>query len=290
MENLVGRRLSEYAPAPGRYTSTTAMYSAEDVDAVVIATPHHLHFELAAEALAQDCHVLIEKPMVTTVSDARKLKNLADSSGRLVSVCYNTAYSDATVFVRETISSGEYGRLELVTGYLSQDWKRLTAGSWRQDVAQSGGGQAMDSGAHLFNTLLWTTQMRPREVFACVDNLGTGVDINSSALVKFQDGLIASITVGGNSAAIGSHLSFVFENGRIEMDGWEGQWYRAIGPDGRVKEESNLGEVSPDDNFVDAINGSAKPRCTVTDGLNLAVLMEAFYKSADTGQKTIPGA
>ena len=125
------------------------------------------------------------------------------------------------------VRQGTFGRLELVNGYLSQNWMKATAGSWRQNPELSGGGQAYDSGAHMLNSLVWCVESDVDRVFAFVDNHGTPVDINSVFSIRFGNGVMASIMVSGNCPSNGSHMAFVFENGRVEVDPWGGSWIKA---------------------------------------------------------------
>jgi predicted dehydrogenase len=284
---LVERRLSDYEPAPRRYTSLPELYAKEQLDAVVISTPHHLHFAQAMQALDAGCHVLIEKPMVTSLADARamaaRLSELHSSGdNRVVSVCYNPGFSKPMRLVRDTVSNGTLGQLELVTGYLAQNWKKLTAGTWRQVPAESGGGQLMDSGAHLLHSVLSAAGAPASEVFAFSDSLDAPVDINSVVTIRFANGVLATITVGGNSAVDGGETSFVFADGRIEVDAWRGEWVRTYRSDAEPEVLEGLGEPSPDDNFIDAILGSASLDVDVEDGLRLAELMDAIYRSAES--------
>jgi predicted dehydrogenase len=253
----------------------------------VLSTPHHLHFEQAMQALDAGCHVLIEKPMVTTLADAQslasKVHELHESGDkRIVSVCYNPAFSKPMRLVREASAGDSLGRLELVTGYLTQNWKTLTAGSWRQVPEESGGGQLMDSGAHLLHSILSGAGAPAAEVFAFSDPLDAQIDINSVVTVRFANGVLATITIGGNSTVDGGATSFVFTDGRIDVDAWRGEWVRTFRSEGEPEVLEGLGEPSPDDNFIDAIRGSASLDVDVDDGLRLAELMDAIYRSAES--------
>lgn len=273
------------------YTDPAEMYAKLKPDAVFIATPHTQHFRHGVEALRAGCHVFMEKPMVTSLEDAYALEREVQKDGRILVVGYNTPCAPEFQFLRETITSGSLGRLELVTGFLSQDWLRHTAGKWRQDPELSGGGQAYDSGAHLFNSLCWTVNRDVEEVFAYVDNHGTRVDINSVASIRFADGLMANITVSGNSPGSGRFMAFIFDGGRIEIDGWEGSWIRVWEGDRPIKYPpitEGMGAPSPDHNFIEAILGRAEPRTTARHGVIQSQLMEAFYESQRTGKPARP--
>ena len=72
-----------------------------------------------------------------------------------------------TYIARECIRSGEFGKLELVIVYITQELEtRNGTGTWRQKPELSGGGQAYDSGAHLLNSLCWTVESKVEEVYA----------------------------------------------------------------------------------------------------------------------------
>jgi predicted dehydrogenase len=178
VEQFAERHLAEVQPKPGIFTDPARMYAEAKPDAVVIVTPHTLHYEHGMQAIAAGCHVLMEKPMVTDSGQAHRLAEAVEKSGKTFVVGYNTPCAPEFKYLRNLIRTKELGKLETVTGWLAQDWKRATAGSWRQDPALSGGGQMYDSGAHLFNSLVWTVEQPISEVFAFVDNQDAPVDIN----------------------------------------------------------------------------------------------------------------
>ena len=273
---------------PPAFTDPARMYDRAKPDAVVICTPHTLHFQQGMEAIEAGCHVLMEKPMVTAADDAYTLKDAVEQSGKVFVIGFNTACSPHFKYLRERIREGTFGRLELVNGYLVQNWKAFTAGSWRQDPAMSGGGQAYDSGAHMFNSLCWSVESRVAEVFAFVDNCGTPVDINSTMSIRFANGVFAGITIGGDCAAGGAHMAFAFENGRVEIDGWGGGWIKAFDAKNEEIKVPKGKPVDPADNFIDAILGRDEPRTTPENGLVHTELMDAIYESARTGRPASP--
>ncbi len=285
MGGLVQRRLQDYAPTPVFYTDVEQMFREARLDGVVIVTPHVLHFQQAVRALDAGCHVLVEKPMVLNAGEAAQLAAKVKSSGRKVVVGYNPPYTAAFQYLRETIRDGRLGRLQLVNGYLSQNWRKLTAGSWRQDPEWSGGGQAFDSGAHLLAGICWAVGVAPEEVFAFIDKQETRVDINAVISARFAGGVMASVAVGGDCLSNGSHSAYLFEGGKIEIDGWGGQWVKAFRGEETIADTSESGmEPAPDGNFVDVLHERAEPICGVDDGLRMAQLMDAMYKAARTGK------
>ena len=201
----IDRNLSDLTPRPGAYADIAEMLKETEPDAVVISTPHTLHFEQGMQALSAGCHVLMEKPMVTSAEDAYTLAEKVEETGLILTIGYNTPCSGNFYYIRESIRNGEFGTLELVTGYITQNWKRATTGAWRQNPKLSGGGQAYDSGAHLLNSLCWAVEAKVEEVYAYTDNMDTDVDINSSINIKFENGVFASMVISGNCPSPGGY-------------------------------------------------------------------------------------
>jgi predicted dehydrogenase len=285
IDGLIQRRLQDYSPAPAIYTDPERMFREAELDGVVIVTPHSMHFTQAMRAMDAGCHVLVEKPMVLNAREAATLAGKSGSCGRKIVVGYNPPYTAAFQYLRQVIHEGRLGRLQLVNGYISQNWKKLTAGSWRQDPALSGGGQAFDSGAHLLAGICWAVGASPEEVFALIDRQDTKVDINAVVTARFAGGVMASVAVGGDCLSDGTHSAYLFEGGKVEIDGWGGQWVRAFrGNEALADTPSGGVEPAPDGNFVDVLYGRAEPVCTVDDGLRMAQLMDALYESARTGK------
>lgn len=290
--NYISRNLPNLEPRPTAYDSVDKMLAEVKPDAVLISTPHTLHFEQGMKSLAAGCHVLMEKPMVTSADHAYKLAEKVKETGKVFVIGYNTPCSANFFYLREQIRKKGLGNLELVIGYITQDWMRGTTGSWRQDPKLSGGGQAYDSGAHLLNSLCWSVESNVDQVYAFVDNHDTPVDINSSINILFENGVMASMVVSGNCPSPGgTHTAFIFDGGRIEIDGWGGGWIRVFDSSRQVENPPITPEMSagsPDKNFVDAILGRAEPRTNVINGIIQSELMDAIYESARTGMPAKP--
>lgn len=291
VQNFATKHFTGTAQHPQFFTDPATMYATLSPDAVLISTPHTQHFEQGKQALAAGLHVFMEKPMVTSLSDAYALADAVKASGKIFVIGYNTPCSSEFFYLRDLIRNKTLGKLELVTGFISQDWLRGTTGLWRQEPSLSGGGQAYDSGAHLFNSLCWSVESDVDEVFAFVDNHGSKVDINSVSSIKFANGVLANITIGGNCPGGGSFMAFIFDGGRVEVDGWGAGWLNIWKGDQKVKYPPitpDMGAPSPDHNFIDAILGRAKPRTSVMNGIIQSQLMDAIYESERTGKPARP--
>ena len=294
MDLLVQKSLTHLSTPPPQYTDLARLYREVKPSAVVVATPHTLHYAQGCQALEAGCHVLMEKPMVTSLAHALDMERRVAGSGKVFCIGYNTPCTAELYTLREMIRTRELGRLKVVSLYLSQNWYRLTKGAWRQDPKLSGGGQMYDSGAHLLNSLIWTVESDVAEVYAHLDRLDAKVEINGTATVRFANGVLASVAITGEGPN-GSHGTWVFEEGRVDLDPWSAgliEVYR-LQPGGwqavKVKYPLMRGkDGQPLSNFVDAILGRDEPRTSARNGVHQSQLMDAVYRSAETGRPAGP--
>jgi predicted dehydrogenase len=141
----------------------------------------------------------------------------------------------------------------------------------------------------MFNSLVWSVEQPIETVFAFADNVGTPVDINGTVNIRFANGVLATMVIGGNCPSNGSAMTFIFDNGRIECDGWGGSWIKVWkGGDSEIQPELQGQSSTPNDNFIDAILGRAEPRTSPINGVIQSQLMDAIYESAESGNAAHP--
>lgn len=281
---------------PGRkvpiYLDYRDMLKEANLDAVLVSTPHTLHFRHAWDALAAGCHVQVEKPMVTDSGQARKLVRQAEKMGKHLEVAIQGTFTDTFAWARQLLAAGDdglLGKLQLVTGIMAQGWMKFTAGKWRQVPKLSGGGQLYDSTSHVLSAMMFLVNEPVVEVACFTDNKDCAVDINAVGCIRFASGAMATITSGGNCNTWKSHLTFQGEKGRMEISPHGGNFL--IARDGHKRDIRktpkgfDIPSTSPIRNFADVILGKEKePRCGGRVGILLADLMDALYKSAETGK------
>jgi len=263
-------------------------------DAVVICTPHTLHFPMAMDSLGAGCHVLLEKPMVNTVSEAHALlkkidEKKSEGTGRVVGLAYQRHGLPQFRYIKERIASGDFGAVQFVNALQQQGWAKATVGSWRQDLAQSGGGQINDSGSHLLDIVLWTTGLAPEKVAAFMDNRGTPVDINSALSIKFVGGAQGNISVVGDAAGWYEDISIWCDNGSfyVRNDGS----FNVQGTDGQTSAPDAAAMPAGSDvdtNFIRAIQGTEEIAAAPINGLRTIELTEAAWESAAAGGQVTP--
>jgi predicted dehydrogenase len=127
-----------------------ALVGRDDLDAVIICTPHSLHAEMGVAALQAGRHVLCEKPIARTPAEGRRMVEAADRAGRLLAVGFNFRFLPPVLKARELLDAGVIGTLSHVRAYGGYSAKDLSP-AWVRDVEVSGGGALHDVGIHLLD-------------------------------------------------------------------------------------------------------------------------------------------
>lgn len=179
------------------FTEYQEMLDQAELDAVVICSPHTLHFQQATDVLNKGLHVLIEKPMTCSSEEAVQLIATSEKAGKVLQVSYQRHFQPEFLFIRNAIENGEIGKLTSITASLYQEWKQGTTGLWRQVPELSGGGMLMDSGSDIIDVLLWTTGLTPVEVKPNIHLQGAPVEIDSFTSVRFAEGAVAGLNIVG---------------------------------------------------------------------------------------------
>jgi predicted dehydrogenase len=279
-----------YAKCPGAellpvYGDYREMLRREQLDAVLILSPHTVHFRQATDALNRGLHVLCEKPMTCCIKHANLLMRTAEKAGRTLMISYQRHFDPAFRYMRQQIAAGNIGEIQYVQALQCQEWLRLTRGTWRQKISHSGGGQLNDSGSHLVDIMMWVTGLRISEVFASQVNFKTEVDINSSLAMKFSNGAIGSMSIVGNAPGWYEDHTIVGDRGALFMrqNGKETLVHQdAMGK--QVKVRLPKYSKNPDSNFIDCILGKDEPQTPPQCGLRTIEVTEAAWKSAAAGR------
>jgi predicted dehydrogenase len=166
MAVLVGRdagRVAVEAARTGWAESSTewsTVVERDDIDVVDICTPGDLHADIAIAALRAGKHVLCEKPLANSVSDAVRMNVAAHEAFEtgVVAMCgFSYRRTPALAFARQLIEDGRLGAFRHVRAQYLQDWlsDAETPLTWRTDKSKAGSGALGDIGAHLIDTAQW---------------------------------------------------------------------------------------------------------------------------------------
>ena len=186
------------------------------IDAVAIVTPNHMHYPVAREFLKRCIHVICDKPMTATLTEAKRMVEAAERSGALFVLTHNYTGYPMVRQAREMVASGELGEIRVVQVEYAQDWLTEDIESsgqkqagWRTDPARSGaGGSTGDIGTHAFNLASFVTGLKLAELSADLQSFveGRRVDDNGHVMMRFEGGargmLWCSQVAPGNENAL----------------------------------------------------------------------------------------
>lgn len=207
----------ETRPEVRCFTDVGALCSAPDLDAIFVATPTWLHAEHVVAALEAGKHVVVEKPMATSATEAERMIAASDRARRTLIVGHSQSFEPGVQAMRAVIASGRLGALRAINGLNYTDWMfrpRLPA---EFDRAK-GGGTVFRQAAHQIDIVRYLAGGAvPRTVRAVIgdwdrDRPGDGA---YSAFLQFSDGAVASLFYSGYDHLQGTELTFdIGETGR----------------------------------------------------------------------------
>ena len=161
--------------------SVEALIARDDVDAVVVTTPHHLHAANALAAMDSGKHVLLEKPVAASLDECHKLDKALKESGVVCQVAFTQRYRKANEKAKEIIDSGRIGRV-IQMFEMQHDWHGLAGlPPWQSDLANLG--TLFGHGCHSIDRVRWFTQEEIETVFAHSLNSMEGIPVETRSMV-----------------------------------------------------------------------------------------------------------
>src|SRR5262249_22972193 len=177
---------------------------AHSLDAVVIATPHHLHAPLALESVAAGLHVVVEKPLALNISEACEIVAAADRAGVALSTCFPFRYEEHIAAAKGLSDRGALRPLRGVLvnygadkppSYWLGGYSGRSVAPWRRDRRQAGGGVVVMNLCHYLDLVRYVAGAEVETVTARVD---TGLDDDhvedtAAVAIGYADGAVGSI-------------------------------------------------------------------------------------------------
>jgi predicted dehydrogenase len=263
-------------------------------DAVVVTSENSKHRADVEAAAAAGAHVLCEKPLATTVEDARSIVEACGRAGVRLMTAFPSRFSAPVGRIAAAIAANEVGRIRAVTA-VNQGQIPTRHRAWFGDRELAGGGAVADHTVHVLDLLRWLLHVEPIEVWATANHIlhagRTEVETGAVVAVTFDDGTIATIdcswsrpdnypTWGGLS------MEIVGERGVLDFDAFRQRFTvfdaREPGPSwtfwGSDPDRSMLRA------FVDAVRDGAEPPITGVDGLRAVEVVQAAYRSLELGK------
>lgn len=170
----------------------------DGIEAVSIVTPNNVHAPAARAFLEAGIHVICDKPMTTTVAEAKELVDVVERTGKIFVLTHNYTGYPMIRQARAMIAAGELGEIRLVQAEYPQDWlteRAELSGSkqaeWRTDPKRSGAGGAIgDIGTHAYNLAAFVTGLEAEELLAQLTTFvpGRPLDDDVQILLRYRGG------------------------------------------------------------------------------------------------------
>ena len=271
------RTLAERFGIPRVTTDWAGLAADPEVDAGIVATPNALHAPQAIELLRHGKHVLVEKPMATTVAECDLMIGAARASGASLMVAHCWRFRDEVIAMRDRVASGEFGALVATRGYgVHAGWG---PSGWFTDAQLAGGGALVDMGVHAIDTARFLLgDPGPMRVCATVaTRYGTyDVDDDAHLLISWSNGATSEVESGWwwpHLPGLEADTEVFGTKGYARI--WDPQ------PPSEGYEHCTQSMYSAQmDEFLDAIAEGRYPRPSGEDGRIVMQVVEAAYASA----------
>ena len=312
--DIDGEKAKRYAEEYGlahAYDNCYDMLKNEDLDLVSVTTWNSAHAECTIAALNAGCHVICEKPMAMNAAEAEAMRDAAEKNGRLLMLGFVRRHGNDAAAAREMVQNGDLGEVY----YAKATYLRRCGfpGGWFGDKSRSGGGPLIDLGVHVIDLVRYVMgNPKPVSVYgATFDKLGARDHIKTDgwvsetktdkpifnvedlavAMIRFDNGALLSVETSfnlntknpsGDVELFGSKAGLTFTPFELhgEFDGRLAD-FTIHGDNGFNFDRDFNREIK---NFVDSVTGDAKPLAVAEDGVQLMRILDAVYRSAETGE------
>jgi predicted dehydrogenase len=255
----------------------------DEIDAVYVATPVYLHAQQTIAAAEAGKHVLCEKPMALTVAECNEMIAECGKNNVRLGIAYYRRFYPVVERVKQVIASGEIGKIVLVQINAFENFDPSTDDPrhWLMEKEKSGGGPMMDFGCHRIELLMYLLG-NVRNVRSLVSNgvLGREIEDTAAALLQFESGTCASITV--------THAAIEAQD-TLDIFGTSGSIHIPVLNQGNLvirRGEQERAESHPPDknlhgpliaDFADAVLNDHEPHVTGETGRQISQLIERIY-------------
>lgn len=276
-----------------------------EIDAIAIVTPSALHRAPALAAIRHRKHLMIEKPIDSTVEGTDEILDAAKAAGVIVGSIFQARFGDGARALKQAIDSGRFGRLVLCSAYVK--WNRTASyyTGWKGKLALDGGGALINQAIHAVDLLQWFAGL-PSEVFAWTTRVvHTGIESEDTAcaVLRYPHGAMGTIEAStavwpGWSRKVeicGEHGSAAMEDDDISQ--WEFRDTRPEDAAIRATRESGAmgsgasapmaikheGHIRQYEDFVAALRENRAPIIDGYEARKAVALVRAIYDSAERG-------
>ena len=262
--------------------------SESDVDAVLLATPHSLHWQQVIAAAEAGKHVFCEKPLALNAETASKAIAACRDQGVVLAVGHNRRFSDAVREIKELIDSGDCGQIfHVEANYSGNAALHWPAEYWRAQRNENPGGAVGPMGLHMIDTLSWICGPVVRLTAKCKRQIATN-DIDDTTVVMFEleSGMTGSLGCLF-AAPPSSYIRFYGTGAILEARGNFSSLSVKYGDGDKPDIEKEYAEdrtlQAEMKAFSEACNGGVDYPVRPEEALHNVAVMETIVKSSDAG-------
>jgi predicted dehydrogenase len=288
-----------------RYTDLAAMLREENMDGLIVSTPHVAHREPAVMGLQAGCHVLVEKPMATTAEDGWAIAEAARKAGKEVLVPTGMNFEWFSMKASKWVRDGRIGEVRHAVCQMGSALSDLFAGEpmlettdhmYRPPAStwadpQRAGGYGWGQLSHALAWLFFVSDLQAANAYCMVGRSPTGVDFYDAACVRATNG--ATIALSGSSTVpkhVGMHMDIKIygSEGMIDFNNSEARLslFRDDEADEIAALSAEDGEYDgalPVEVFVKLCAGATVENASNGEnGARVTELLHALYRSAQT--------
>ena len=278
------------------YTDISDVLDNDEVDGVIVGTPNQFHAPYAIEFLKNGKDVFIEKPMGISAEEGRQINDAAKKYDQLVMVGHMWRFDEDTNYLKETVQKGTLGKIFKTKGYgVHENWGPA---GWFTKKSLAGGGALADMGVHAIDTIRYILgDPKPAKVYARIStNFGDyDVDDTGIIVITWDNGVESIIESGwwhphmdGPEASSGIWGTKGYANlfpTFLKMTTGEDS-FEEIVPNLPIKEEhcDQVIYTKQMEHFVDCIKTRQQPSPGLIEGQIVLDIVDAAYKSSETGE------
>jgi predicted dehydrogenase len=284
VEATAAARGTELGATP--YTDYRQMLATEELDAVDICLPHHLHRDAIVAAAEAGKHILCEKPLCLSADEAAAVRTAVEANGVTLMCAHNQLFLPAVAKAKELLEAGTLGTVYEVrtTDSFYNDFDPSTMG-WRASKTTSGGGELIDTGYHPTYLMLHLAGGSPVEATAMLSThrlkFMEGED-SAQVLIRFDNGVVGQLVTSWAYQPAGSteRFSVVGELGSLHSDGTTLTYQLRSGATETFTTEPVDTFAAEIGAFADALIDKTRPLHTEEEGIAVLGILLAAYEGA----------
>lgn len=291
---------TRFAPEARIYTEYKALLKDAEVEAVSVCLPNYLHGPVTIAALKAGLHVMVEKPMATSMNEARAMNDAARKAGKLLTVNQSQRLFPAHAKAKEVLDSGILGKILHVSaqfGHAGPEYWSPT-GKWFFNKKEARFGAMADLGVHKADLIRYLTGKEVAAVngfFERLEKKRATVEDNFVSALKFTDGTVGTLAASWTVKGAEANQTILYcANGTLRICAVPGRPLIAnlVNPECEINFElpppptNAAGGWGLDigGRFCRAIKGEEAPFCSGWEGMKSLEIILAAEKAALTGR------